>query len=480
MNVCLSYTPEPLPSKHPFLISTSRFRFGSQEALFLLQKCTNFNQLKLIHAKIIRHGLSSDQLVVRKLLELCSCNGNLDYATLVFHQLRSPHVFTWNLMIRALTNNGRSHQALLLYNLMICKGFSPDKFTFPFVIKACLASFDVEKGKEVQGFAVKTGFFRDMFVQNTLMDLYFKCGDLDGGRQVFEKMPVRSVVSWTTMIAGLAGCGDLDAARAVFEQMQTRNVVSWTAMINAYVRNQQPEEAFELFWKMQLDNVRPNEFTLVSLLQACRQLESLKLGSWIHDFALKNGSKFGVFLGTALIDMYSKCGSLEDARKVFDQMQVKNLATWNAMITSLGVHGHGEKALALFAEMKKENVQPDAVTFVGVLCACVHTNNVNDGYRYFHYMTERYGITPISEHYTCMIELYKRAEMDDEVQQLLNSMPEGMYENMAAALLGPSNSEGVDITEKIDHQHGKESDCWEVMTSNFPQYQPQFFKWDVG
>ncbi|KAH7521049.1 hypothetical protein ACOSP7_002162 [Xanthoceras sorbifolium] len=480
MNACLSYTPEPLPSKYPFFSSSSRLRFGSQEALLLLKKCTNFNQLKLIHARIIRHGLSSDQLVVRKLLELCSSYGNLDYATLVFHQLHSPHVFTWNLMIRALTNSGRSRQALLLYNLMICKGFPPDKFTFPFVIKACVASFDVEKGKEVQGLAVKTGFFRDMFVQNTLMDLYFKCGDVDGGRKAFEKMRARSVVSWTTMIAGLAGCGDLDAARAVFEQMQTRNVVSWTAMINAYVRDQQPEEAFELFWKMQLDNVRPNEFTLVSLLQACTQLGSIKLGSWIHDFALKNGFKFGVFLGTALIDMYSKCGSLEDARKVFDNMQVKNLATWNAMITSLGVHGHGEEALALFADMEKDIVQPDAVTFVGVLCACVHTNNVNEGYRYFHYMTEHYGITPISEHYTCMIELYNRANMDHEVHQLMNSMPERLNENTAAALLGPSTNEGVAIMGNIDHHHGKESHCWGVITCNFPQYQLQCFKWDVG
>ncbi|KAJ0053768.1 hypothetical protein Pint_02468 [Pistacia integerrima] len=258
MAICLSYCPDPVPHKTSISFS-SRLRFNSQEALFLLRKCTTFNQLKLIHARIIRHGLTDDQLLVRKLLDICYSYGKMDYALLVFHQIQRPHAFTWNLMIRALTNSGRSRKAMDLFNLMMCKGCAPDKFTFPFVIKACLAAFDVEKGKEVHGLAVKTGFSRDMFVQNTLMDLYFKCEDVDSGSKVFEKMRVRSVVSWTTMITGLAACGDLDSARAVFEQMESRNVVSWTAMINAYVRNQQPQEAFELFWRMQLDNVRPNE-----------------------------------------------------------------------------------------------------------------------------------------------------------------------------------------------------------------------------
>ncbi|XP_031288207.1 pentatricopeptide repeat-containing protein At3g26630, chloroplastic-like [Pistacia vera] len=532
MAICLSYCPDPVPHKTSISFS-SRLRFNSQEALFLLRKCTTFNQLKLIHARIIRHGLTDDQLLVRKLLDICYSYGKMDYALLVFHQIQRPHAFTWNLMIRALTNSGRSRKAMDLFNLMMCKGCAPDKFTFPFVIKACLAAFDVEKGKEVHGLAVKTGFFRDMFVQNTLMDLYFKCEDVDSGSKVFEKMRVRSVVSWTTMITGLAACGDLDSARAVFEQMESRNVVSWTAMINAYVRNQQPQEAFELFWRMQLDNVRPNEFTLVSLLQACTDLGSLKLGSWIHDFALKNGFELGVFLGTALIDMYSKCGSLEDARKVFDKMQIKNLATWNSMITSLGVHGHGEEALALFAQMENTNVQPDAITFVGVLCACVHTNNVDEGCHYFWYMIENYGIMPILEHYTCMIELYNHAKMKDEIYELLNSMPDKLDENTVAALLRlntmpenlnenteaalqrlnalpeklnentkavlrrlnamlklnestaaawvtPSVDKRVTDMEKNSLQFTNESNCLGVFICYVPQYQLQCFKWDVG
>ncbi|KAJ7008443.1 pentatricopeptide repeat-containing protein [Populus alba x Populus x berolinensis] len=171
-----------------------------------------------------------------------------------------------------------------------------------------------EKGKRSMALLINNW---DMFLYNTLMDLYFSCGDEGYGRKVFDKMRVRNVVSWTTFIAGLVVCGDLDAARRAFDQMPTRNVVSWTAIINAYVRNQRPHEAFELFWRMLLANVKPNEFTLVNLLKACSELGSLKLGRWIHDYALKNGFDLGAFLGTALIDMYSKCGSLDDARQVF-------------------------------------------------------------------------------------------------------------------------------------------------------------------
>jgi len=253
------------------------------------------------------------------------------------------------------------------------------------------------------------------------MDLFFKCGDSEHGGKVFDKMCVRNVVSWTTMISGLVACGELDAARLMFEQMPKRNVVSWTAIINGYARNQRPNEAFELFRGMlQVDNVKPNEYTLVSLLIACTELGSLNLGLRIHEFAVKNGFDLGVFLGTALIDMYSKCGSLKDAKRVFDSMDVKSTATWNSMITSLGVHGRGEEALNLFEKMEAANVEPDTITFVGVLCACVRTNNVTGARRYFKRMTERYGISPNAEHYSCMVELCSHANIPDEIGKLVD------------------------------------------------------------
>jgi len=318
-------------------------------------------------------------------------------------------------MIRGHTINGFSRQALVLYGLMLCSGVSPDKFTIPFVIKACAGACAMEKGKEVHALAVKTGYYdRDMFVKNTLLDMYVKCGDLELARQVFDEMSVRNVISWTTMVAGLVSYGDLDSARRLFDQMPERNVVSWTAMIDGCVTNGRPQEAFELFSKMLVERVKPNEFTLVCLLKACTQLGSIKLGAWVHDYALKNGFELGVYLGTALVDMYSKCGSLGEARRVFDMMEKRSLATWNSMITSLGVHGYGKEALALFERMMEENIVPDAITFVGALSACVQTQKVDEGLEYFKYMIESCGIVPVLEHYIYMFELWARDRSHQE------------------------------------------------------------------
>ncbi|GMN57352.1 hypothetical protein TIFTF001_026459 [Ficus carica] len=456
----------------------SKTNFASQEAFTLLQKCTTFRQLKQIHAKIIRAGLSHDQLLLRKIINFCSSHDHLEYAALVFHQIPSPLTFTWNLMIRAYTLNASSHQALLLYTFMMSRGFPPDKFTFPFVIKACATCSSFHQGHAIHGQSIKAGFSGDIFVQNTLMDFYFKCGNAHNGRKVFEKMHVRNVVSWTTMVRGLLASGDLHAARAIFEHMPAKNVVSWTIMIDGYVKNRQPEEAFELFRRMQLDNVSPNEFTLVSLLKACTELGSLKLGRWVHDFTLKNGFNLDVFFGTALIDMYSKCGSLEGARRVFDKMQARSLATWNSMITSLGVHGFGEEALALFEEMERTDVQPDAITFVGVLSACLQTNNLHDGRKYFEYMTEGYGISPIWEHYTCIIELYSRAGMLDEVGRLVKAMPVKANDEQ----LWGSNTNGTASVGELDFRKTDDLDCL-VARKCYNSDQlgwRRVFKWDGG
>ncbi|GMH06856.1 hypothetical protein Nepgr_008696 [Nepenthes gracilis] len=406
MASCLSCPPDALSRIPSFLNSTPKF-----EALSLFGPCKNSKQLKQIHGKIIRYNLFPDQLLLTKLLRHYSSYGEIDYATSLFQQMQAPTTFAWNLMIRAHAINGNPRQALLFYNLLIISALPPDKFTFPFVLKACAVSSSINKGKEVHAFAIKAGYSKDMFLKNTLLDLYLKCGELEYARLVFDKMRVRSVVSWTIMLAGLIGCGKLDSARALFDEMPVRNVVSWTAMIDGYVVNRRPEEVFDLFWQMQAEGLRPNEFTLVSLLRACTELGSLKLGAWVHDYAVKNGFEVGVYLGTALIDMYSKCGSLREARQVFDKMGNKSLATWNSMIASLGVHGCGEEALVLFQRMRDENVQPDAITFVGVLCACVQTHHVDEGLSLFKYMTEYCGIVPVLEHYICMFQLWNRAKM---------------------------------------------------------------------
>ncbi|KAL8480908.1 hypothetical protein ACS0TY_027433 [Phlomoides rotata] len=408
MIACLSLsTLDFLPRRNTQ--TTFKSSFNSEDALLFLQKCANFKQMRQIHAKIVRNSLHQHQVIVARLIRLCSSYKKLDYASFVFQQIENPSTFLWNLLIRAYIVNDCPHRALLLYNSLIFEGVSVDKFTLPFVMKACLACSCVDKAREVHGFAVKTGFSGDVYLDNVLMDLYMKCGVTDDALKLFDKMRHRTVVSWTTIIAGLVIHDRVDIAQKLFDKMPIRNVVSWTVMLNGYAKSKKPEKAFGLFAEMQRDNTKPNEYTLVGLLMASAELESLELGRWVHDFAIKNGFEIGVFLGTALIDMYSKCGSIECARRVFEKMESKSVATWNAMITSLGVHGHSEEALELFEEMEKANVTPDAITFAGVLSASLQNDDLEEGRRYFYRMVEHYGIKPTFEHYVCLSEMYSRA-----------------------------------------------------------------------
>ncbi|MED6219346.1 hypothetical protein PIB30_034969 [Stylosanthes scabra] len=404
---------------------TQRPRFGSKEALFYLQKCSNFKHLKQVHGRIIRYGLTHDELLIRNLIQISSSYGKLDYAKLVFEQLTSPETFTWNVMIRAYTMFGSPEKALILFTVMVSKGIELDKFTYPFVINACIASSAIGFGKAVQALAIKMRFWSDTYVQNTVMNLYFNCGDADNGLKVFDKMRVKEVVSWTTSIGGLVACGRLEDARRLFEEMPSKNVVSWTAIIDGYVRHQQPMEAFDLFERMQNDGVRPNEFTLVSLIKACAEMD--------------------------------------DARQVFDAMEAKNLATWNTMITSLGVHGLRDEALEVFEEMvNKAKEVPDAITFVGVLNACLQLNDLEQGQRYFNLMTQNYGIKPLLEHYACMVQLYRNSNVLDDAYKLDETMSVEETNNFVAELLQENKIIGVeDIEELLQKHYCRDLNCLE-------------------
>ncbi|KAF3773679.1 Pentatricopeptide repeat-containing protein [Nymphaea thermarum] len=419
MAVCVAGTGDGSP--RPYVVWDREF--GRRAGLALLKRCRSTKQVKQVHARIIKSGCADDCMLLAKLLQLCVSFGSMRYATLVFDQTPDPDAFVWNVMIRGHTHNGSPMDALFLYNLMLARGVSPDKYTFPFVVKACVVLGSSDKGKEVHARAIKAGFETDTFVQNNLTNLYLSSGDTASAHRLFVDMSHRTVVSWTTMVSGLAKVGDLKTARVLFERMPEKNVVSWSAMINGYARNGQPHRALELFHQMQLANVRPNEFTLVSLLLACAELGSLNLGNWVHDYIQKRGYELTVFLGTALLDMYSKCGSISDAVRVFQKMPEKSVATWNAMITSLGVHGRGKDAIHVFHEMQMEKVRPDDITFIGVLCACLNAGLAEDGCRYLDCMIHEYNIMPTTEHYGYVVDLLCRAGRLDEAHQLVATMP---------------------------------------------------------
>lgn len=225
------------------------------------------------------------------------------------------------------------------------------------------------------------------------------------------------------MIDGYCKRNQLIAAQDLFDRMGlAKNAVTWNTMISACVRYEDFGRAITTFQKMQAEGVKPTEVTMVSLLSACANLGALDMGEWIHGYVRRKNLKVDLVLGNALIDMYSKCGSMQDALDVFHSLPMKNIFCWNSIIVGLGMNGHGEEAIDTFNVMEKEGMKPDGVTFVGLLSGCSHSGLVSLGRKYFSQMLETYGVKPGIEHYGCMVDLFGRAGLLKEALELIRTM----------------------------------------------------------
>ncbi|XP_058081892.1 pentatricopeptide repeat-containing protein At5g48910-like [Magnolia sinica] len=438
--------------------------------------------------------------------------GNLDYALSIFERIPKPSSHSWNTMIKCFVENHRSNDAIALFCELLCESaIPPDNFMLPCVIKGCGRLRADEEGEQIHGLVLKIGFGSDVYVQsslvsfyskcgkitsarkvfdgmvekdlvcwNSLIDGYVKCGEVDMAREVFDGMPERDSFSWTVLVDGYSKCGEIEVARGFFDRMPVRNVVSWNAMIDGYMRYGDFVSARRLFDKMMERNVitwnsmisgyernglyvealaifqamleagmMPNNATLVGALSAVSGLGLLDKGRWIHLYMDRYGFKYdGGVLGTCLIDMYSKCGSIEDALDIFQAIPKKRLGHWTAIINGLGMHGMANHALDFFAEMQRIGIKPHPITFIGILNACSHVGLVDVGRRYFERMTNEYGITPTVEHYGCLVDLLCRAGHLEEAKDLIEKIPMRSNEVIWMSLLsGCRNHGNVDIGE---------------------------------
>lgn len=336
------------------------------------------------------------------------------------------------------------------------------------MLKACAGLANVADGQKIHCFLIKNGFESNLFVKNSLIDMYFKLGYFWVAQKLFDDMPTRDVVSWNTLVSGLCTNGDVDKARKVFngmvekslvtwstmisgyarvgkvedarrlfDEMTERNVVCWNAMIAGYTQNERYGDAIELFRKMQeIGGMRSNDATLVSVLSACAHLGALDLGKWIHRFIRGSGMELSLFLGNALADMYAKCGCIREAMLVFDAMKKRDAISWTIIITGLAMHGRANEAFGFFCEMIGCGAKPTDVTFMGLLTACTHAGLVDRGLKHFDMMDKVYGITPKVEHYGCVVDLLSRAGRLDEAENLISSMPVKPNVKVWGALLG--------------------------------------------
>lgn len=371
-----------------------------------------------------------------------SKSGDLDYAHQLFDKMPHPDAFIYNTLIRGYLQCRLARECFLLYLRMLEDSVMPNDFTFPSLIRSCCIENWVEQGSQIHAHVVKFGFIDDGFSLNNLIYMYMSVGFVEEARRVFDNMPQRNAISWTTLISGYSRLSLVDDARKVFRLMPNRDSAAWNAMIAAYVQHNRFHDAFALFDEMRATNVELDKYVIASMLSACTGWGALEQGEWIHRYIEKNGIEIDTKLATTIIDMYCKCGCLEKAFEVFNGLPSRGISTWNCMIGGLAVHGRGEAAIELFKDMEREMVKPDGITFLNVLNACAHSGLVDTGRHYFKYMTEVHGIEPGMEHFGCMADLLGRAGLVKEAKKLIEEMPMEANAGVLGAILGACKIHG--------------------------------------
>ncbi|KAG8069772.1 hypothetical protein GUJ93_ZPchr0006g41435 [Zizania palustris] len=362
-------------------------------------------------------------------------NGMIDEAKELFDKMPFRNTISWAGMIAGYAQNGRSEEALGLLQELHRSGMLPSLSSLTSIFFACSNTGALEIGTQVHSLAVKVGCHFNSFVCNALITMYGKCRNMEYARQVFSQMVTKDIVSWNSFLAALVQNNLFDDARNTFDNMLSRDVVSWTTIISAYTQAEQCDEAMGIFRTMLCEHVLPNSPILTILLGVCGSLGASKLGQQIHTVAIKLGMDSELIVANALISMYFKCGCA-DSRRIFDLMEERDIFTWNTIITGYAQHGLGREAIKMYQLMESTGVIPNEVTFVGLLNACSHAGLVDEGWKFFKSMSQDYGLTPLLEHYACMVDLLGRTGNVQGAEQFIYDMPIEPDMVIWSALLG--------------------------------------------
>lgn len=393
----------------------------------LFKVCAKFLLSRLGHGilgHVAKMNYDGDIYVRNALIHFLASCGELETAHQVFDESCVRDLVSWNSLINGYVKCGRGDEALRVYGGMeMERSVDADEVTMIGVVMACAQLEDLELGCKFHRYIRDQGLNMGVRLANALLDMYVKCGDLEKAEELFERMEEKTVVTWTTMVVGYAKLGCLDIARRLFDAMPEKDVVPWNAMLSAYVQAQHGKEALSLFHEMQAMEVKPDEVTMVSCLSACAQIGALDVGIWIHRYIEKHNLSMNVVLGTALVDMYAKCGNIAKALQVFREVPGRNALTYTAIIGGLALHGDAQDALSCFHEMIRAGLVPDEVTFLGMLGACCHGGLVEEGRKIFSLMNSKFNVPPKVKHYSSMVDLLGRAGLLEEAMELLESMP---------------------------------------------------------
>nr|GLL41069.1 pentatricopeptide repeat-containing protein At4g14850-like isoform X1 [Ipomoea trifida] len=374
-----------------------------------------------IHALAIKSSLILDVFVGCSAFDMYSKTGIRELADKVFEEMPDRNIATWNACISNAVLDGRHNDAVNKFVELLRVGEEPpNSITFCAFLNACSDGFYLKLGMQLHGNVIRRGYGLDVSVLNGLIDFYGKCHDVE-------------------------------SSELVFDSMDERNGVSWCSLLAVYEQNDLGEKALKIFLKAREEGIKPTEFMVSSVLSACAGLAAFELGRSIHGLVVKACIEENVFVGSVLVDMYGKCGCIEDCERAFYEMPERNLVTWNALIGGYAHQGHANMALDLFEDMtrKTQDVVPNYVTFVCVLTACSRAGAVETGMDIFEAMKDKYGIEPGAEHYACVVDMLGRAGMVERAYEFIKRMPIWPTVSVWGALLGACRVHGKPELGKI-------------------------------
>ncbi|KAL2539781.1 Pentatricopeptide repeat-containing protein [Abeliophyllum distichum] len=382
----------------------------------------------MIHGQVHKYGFCKVVYVQTALVDFYSKMGHMDTARRVFDEIHGKNVVSWNSMLAGYVKSGDIAMAQCVFDEM------PEKDVISW--NSMVSGYTTARNME-QAYAL----FRQMPERNSaswnaMIGGYLDCGKIELARSFFDAMPQKNNVSYITMISGYSKCGRVEAAEELFGQMGEKDQFLYNAMIACYAQNSRAKEALQLFNEMLKPNVniQPDKMTLASAISACSQLGDLNFGTWIESFMKEMGIVMDDHLATSFIDLYVKCGSIDKAYKLFHGLRKKDLVAYTAMILGCGINGRANDAIKLFEEMMEAEINPNMVTFTGILTAYNHVGLVEEAYHCFT-SVRKYGLVPSVDHYAIVVDLLGRAGRLEEAHELIKSMPMQPHAGVWGALL---------------------------------------------
>lgn len=446
-----SHGDEPGNAFHLFVLMLAREVLPDEYSFSLVMKsCSRLGLLSRgvqIHGLMLKLGFGSDLFMLNCLICMYVKCGAVQSGRQVFDRMARKDSFSYNLMIDGYVKGGMVSLARELFDRMPPE--MKNLVTWNTVIGGYLK---MGNGFESAKYLFDKMPQRDLVSWNLMIDWCAKNGKMEIARDLFGRMSEKDVVSWASMVDGYCKLGNVGAARGYFDAMPQRDVISCNAMMAGYVSNGCYQEALKVFHDM-LDStfdLAPDHVTLLTALSATTQLGCIDEGMEIHRYMEENGFDACGKLGVALVDMYAKCGSIEQAIEVFECIEERTIDHWNAMIGGLAIHGLGDLAFELFIEMERRSLEPDDITFVAVLHACGHSGMMKEGIICFEIMRRFHKIVPKLQHYGCMVDILSRGGHIEEAAKFVEEMPIKPNDVVFRTLLSAcSTYENMDIGEPV-------------------------------